>query len=92
MPNCLQVLFQELCIKKWGWDEELTREKREKYEHVVSELSHIDGIQMPRCLFEKGKKVGKVELHGLSDASEMAYAGIVYLRVIYEKGEVRLNL
>ena len=42
----LKVLLQGLCIEKWGWDKELTGEKREKYEHVVSELSRVDGIHM----------------------------------------------
>ena len=87
----LKALFQELCVEKWGWDEELTGEQRKKYDHFVSEISRVDGIHMPRCLFDKGKKVSKFELHGFSDASEMAYASIVYLRVVYETGEVSIK-
>ena len=87
----LQALFQELCVEKWRWDEELTGEQRKKYDHFVSEISRVDGIHMPRCLFEKGKKVSKFELHGFSDASEMACASIVYLRVVYETGEVSIK-
>ena len=46
---------------------------------------------MLRCFFDSGKKVSKVKLHGFSNASDMAYAGIVYLRVIYETGEVSIR-
>ena len=38
--------------------------------------------------FHPDKKVAKVEVHGFSDASERAYASVVYLRIEYESGEV----
>ena len=46
---------------------------------------------MSRCFFDKGKKVNKVELHGFEDASEKAYAAIVYLRVVYEPGVTNIK-
>ncbi|XP_065062963.1 uncharacterized protein LOC135689604 [Rhopilema esculentum] len=87
----LKVLFQELCVDKWGWDEELTGEAREKYDRFISEISRLDGIRMPRCFFDPGKIVSQVEIHGFSDASETAYAGIVYLRIVYDTGEVSIK-
>ena len=58
----LKVLFQELCVDKWGWDEELAREAREKYDHFILEISRLDGIRMPRCFFDPGKRVSQVEI------------------------------
>ncbi|XP_065065426.1 uncharacterized protein LOC135691495, partial [Rhopilema esculentum] len=87
----LKVLFQELCVDKWGWDEELSGEAREKYDRFISEISRLDGIRMPRCFFDPGKIVSQVEIHGYSDASETAYAGIVYLRIVYDTGEVSIQ-
>ena len=87
----LKVLFQELCIEKWGWDEELTGEQRANYDRFISEIRPVNGIHMSRCFFDKGKKVNKVELHGFADASEKAYAAIVYLRVVYETGETNIK-
>ena len=36
----LKAQFQAICIKKWGWDEELTGEQMEKYD-LVSEISRV---------------------------------------------------
>ena len=48
-------------------------------------------MSIPRCYFLKGKKVHNVQIHGFSYASESAYAGVVYLRVEYETGEVQVR-
>ena len=47
---------------------------------------------MPRYPFLKNETVSRVEVHGFSDGSEMAYATSVYLRVIYESGLVSTRL
>ena len=86
----LKVLFQEFCLNKLGWDEEL-KSAKERYEKFVSEIKDLNGIRMPRCLFDIGKKVTKVEIHAFSDASASAYGGVVYLRAIYETGEVSIR-
>ena len=36
---------------------------KERYEKFVSEIKDLNGIRMPRCLFEIGKKVTKVQIH-----------------------------
>ena len=43
---------------------------------------------MARCLFQKGKQIKSVQIHGFSDASQGAYAAVVYLRVEYETEEI----
>ena len=87
----LKVLFQEFCLNKLGWDEELKGADKERYEKFVSEIKDLNGIHMPRCLFERGTKVTRVEIHAFSDASASAYGCFVYLRAIYETGEVSVR-
>ena len=40
----------------------------------------------------KDVKVVSMQLHGLSDASQLAYAGVVYLRMIDEQGDIHTSM
>lgn len=46
---------------------------------------------MPRFVFDENHTVSHIELHAFSDASEKAYACVVYLRIVYVTGEVALK-
>ena len=52
---------------------------------LISELSLLSSIQVPRCYFRLKQTSVSVQLHGFSDASELAYAAVVYIR--YDYGE-----
>ena len=83
----LKALFQEMCVEKVDWDEELQGDFRLKYFNSISELQELQRISLPRCYF-KEKKIVSVQLHGFSDASERAFASVIYIRVEYEDGEI----
>ena len=51
-------------------------------------MNVLQGASIPRSLFIKGKLVSSVEIHAFSDASERAYATVVYMRILYESGDV----
>ncbi len=38
----LNVFFQELCVSKISWDDELEGNKREQYDRFISEMSSLD--------------------------------------------------
>ncbi|XP_073246936.1 uncharacterized protein [Porites lutea] len=49
-------------------------------------------LNIPRCYFVREKKPVCRQLHEFSDASEQAIAVVVYLRTVYEAGDVDVRL
>ena len=86
----LKSFFQQLCVAGIDWDEEMQGEYRLRYYSLVSELDQIHKISLSRCYFQD-KKVNSVQVRGFSDASEIAFASVIYLRIEYVDGEVELK-
>ena len=87
----LKVFFQELCVAKVAWDEPLKGDYLKRYETLISQLNAVNDIKLDRSFFKQDAGVTKVEIHAFSDASERAYATVVYLRVVYDTGEVSVH-
>lgn len=83
-----KMLFQILCRGKVDWDQNLTEPSLTKWKHFTNDLEVIAQITVPRYYHVKELTPVTVELHGFSDASEKAYAAVVYLRSIYSDGTV----
>lgn len=64
-----------------------------KWNQWVQELSELEHLHIPRCYSDLplGQNA-KVELHAFGDASEVADASAVYLRVVHEDGKVSTSL
>ena len=75
-----KMLFHNLCFGKVNWDERLEREALRKWNCFIHELLVLTNLQIPRCCLMK-EQVVLCELHGFSDASERAYAAVVYLKI-----------
>ena len=57
-----------------------------------AELNLLSDRNIPQCYFTKDVKITSVKLHGFSDASEYAYAGVVYLRMVDSIGGIHTTL
>ena len=74
------------------WDEELQGNTFKLFMKLLSEMGKLSGIAMPRWYFIPTIKAVDIQLHGFSDASERAFAGVVYLRTVYENGVISVRL
>ena len=88
----LKVLFQTLCCQRAEWDQPLLGECLRQWNELLSEFEILDGLRVSRCYFKEGLTPHHHELHGFSDASECAYAAVMYLRTVYVDGTVSISL
>ena len=65
---------------------------REAWLQWRCELSLLADKPIPRCYFPKNVQVTSFQLHGFCDASELAYAGVVYLRMVDSDENVHVSL
>ena len=89
----LKILFQLLCCDRVDWDEELDERSLACWNSLLQGLESISSVEVPRCYFNRfDVAIISQEIHGLSDASEKAYAAVVYLRTEYEDHHVETNI
>ena len=87
----LKVLFQELCVDKVPWNQELTGERCKKWKGWMNELERVKEIKIPRCVHGLGKEAVKCSLVGFADASQSAYCAVIYF-VSESMGKVNVTL
>ena len=73
-------LFQKLCQKQLDWDEPLKEELLAEWESLTSDLEHFIPLRTPRC-YPRTMDCQSYTLRGFCDASQTAYAAVVYLQV-----------
>ena len=61
---------------------------KKTYLKLFSELKTLNSIRIPRALYKNDSDPVSSQIHGFSDASEAAFAGVVYLRTAFENGEI----
>ena len=88
----MKILLQRLWELKLGWDDPVPSQVYEAWSQWRSELKLISVRHIDRCYFPKSANITLMQLHGFSDASERAYAGVVYLRMSDSEGRVHVTL
>ena len=88
----MKIMLQTLWESKVGWDDPVADEVRESWEKWRSELTLLSGVSIPCCYFCKDVQVASVQLHGFCDASESAYAGVVYVRMLDSLNRAHVSL
>lgn len=74
-----------------NWDAQLPEHVLTQWNPIFTELTSPVPISVPRWL-KLSNKTEQVELHAFCDASNLAYASCVYLRISHEDHTVSCNL
>ena len=88
----VKILLQRLWEAKVGWDDPAPDDIRKSWEKWRLELPVLTSKLIARCYFPRNVSITSTQLHGFSDASEDAYAGVVYLRMVDTSNVVYVSL
>ncbi|XP_046844771.1 uncharacterized protein LOC124438641 [Xenia sp. Carnegie-2017] len=89
----MKMLFQTLCSSGSKWDEDLSGKALSRWNSLVHDLRALSDIRVPRCYFHGGYDSSPIhQIHGFCDASEFAFAAVVYLQTEHKSGEIEVNL
>lgn len=86
-----KMFLQELWLAKNNWDEPLSSEMQTRWKTFRHQLQDLDQLSIPRWL-RFTKTANSIEIHGFCDASQLAMAAAVYLRVISKQKETSVIL
>jgi len=86
-----KIFLQQLWQLKVNWDEPLPTELQKQWQRLQHKLPIIKSIQIDRLVISK-HKLERMEIHGFSDASEVAYGACIYLRSIDVLGNITNKL
>ena len=73
------------------WDDEVPDALRLAHKQWREELPLLASVQLPRCYF-RAAATTSIQLHGFCDASQTAYAAVVYIRATYAHNQPSCQL
>uniref|UniRef100_A0A8D8TJ91 Integrase catalytic domain-containing protein n=1 Tax=Cacopsylla melanoneura TaxID=428564 RepID=A0A8D8TJ91_9HEMI len=83
-------LIQQLWCLNLSWDETPPPHIVEDWDTFQSQLPMLSNLSFPRHLFVVENCT--LQIFGFGDASIKGYGGVVYSRVVYPTGEIKVNL
>lgn len=86
-----KVFMLSLWRLKIEWDDDTPQEYRVKWQVMHSKLAALNGLQIPRWTGQESETM-RCELHGFADASNVAYAAVVYLRAVSRVDQPTITL
>ena len=78
---CFKLLFQDICAARLDWDDQLGGELLLKWKMLLSRMQEPLLLHIPRCYFHDVEEPYPCELIGFCDASQRAYAAVVFMKV-----------
>ncbi|XP_070169572.1 uncharacterized protein [Polyergus mexicanus] len=86
-----KIMMQELWLRKLDWDFPIAADLLESWKKYCAEFLNLKEIRIPRWIGMHPENLA-IELHGFADASNRAYAAVVYLRILRSLSEFSVVL
>lgn len=86
-----KIFLQTLWRSQLSSDDAISSAIIHRWELIYRNLSSLNGLQIPRWT-GRDSDSAHCELHGFADASTVAYAAVLYMRVKSLSGEVTLRV
>lgn len=83
-------LFQEACYRKLDWDDELPNDLLKSWLAWLKSIELLKYFAVPRCFCDFSYV--NCQLHLFSDASEVAFGSVGYLRCEDQNGKVQVSI
>ena len=84
-----KMLLQNLCKIQLSWDEEIPELYKLQWDQWLKQIPAISRFTIPRCYTPSNFGTpSEVQLHHFSDASELGYGVVSYLRFINQHGDI----
>ena len=87
-----KLILQDLCRKKYQWDEPIPPHYLTLWESWLQELPKLENLVIDRCF--KPPNFGKVvssQIHHFADGSQSGYGAVSYLRLQDDEGNVKCS-
>ncbi|KAK3754172.1 hypothetical protein QZH41_007960 [Actinostola sp. cb2023] len=84
-----KLIMQDLWVKGIPWDEKLDEGTLRRWTEWYTQLETLATMEIPRSFLPKVGEIVEVQVHGFADASEKAYAGVVYVRLETDDEQVK---
>ncbi|XP_029170129.1 uncharacterized protein LOC114939860 [Nylanderia fulva] len=86
-----KIFMQRLWSIQCQWDDDIPGEHFDHWATYHHQLPHLETLSIPRWTTH-GSHTLHSALHGFSNASTMAFAAVVYLRVVNVDGSINISL
>ena len=84
-----KIVLQDLCLRKLNWDDAILSDYLPSVQRWLEELPASRQFSVGRCYKpENFGKIASIQMHHFSDALELAYGTVSYLRLISEDGRI----
>jgi len=87
-----KMILQELCRRGVDWDDEIEEGIAQRWREWLQNLPALTSVPVPRCYRPQSFRPVTTELHHFSDASELGYGAVSYLRFTDKTGNIHCSI